>query len=181
MKFILTSLLILFLSGFTTGNKIVDQEIQRVKNMGYDIPTPAAIGFVKKPYYNRTTDKIGFPNTEREEWSDKLWRDKSSGNYYNSAIHPSDGYIPSQTRHELAHLFEARNHIFVDGKWFDILRRIDIKNDISEYAATNEWEAFAEAFAMYTSPLYATKIKRLPRIVEEYLESLKSINTYHEH
>lgn len=163
------------LCSFTTGRPVVDREIQRIKDMGYSIPEPSKIRFDEEPKYNRTTREITLPSMERDAktWAGVLWRNKWKGQIHSSAAFPEDGFIASQTRHEIAHLIEHRKFLFVNNKWFRILLEIDESTAISEYAATNPWEAFAEAFTIYTSPLYGTKLKRLPKAVEEYLESLK--------
>ncbi len=45
-----------------------------------------------------------------------------------------------------------------------------VKKRISEYAGTNHHEAFAEAFAAYTSAGYASSVKKLPKRVEQYFD-----------
>jgi hypothetical protein len=43
-----------------------------------------------------------------------------------------------------------------------------IAANVSEYGSTMWQETFAESFAAWTSPLYETSAKRLPRQVEEF-------------
>lgn len=167
-------LLALFLYSEVYANPYI-KEINRVTELGYKIP--ASTNFVegKRFMYNLITNTVTVSDKTYSisSWEELQSKNKQNDYYFSSAVIPADGYIESQTRHEIAHAIEYQNNLFKDGQWFEILRKIDVKRDITEYAATNPREAFAEAFALYTSPFYGSKIKRLPVNVERYLESVK--------
>lgn len=151
-------------------------ELSRLLTMRYVFPTPKKVVVGDRAGYDLNGDVLYLPGKEKlslEAWAEMQSKNKKNGYYFSSTVDPEDGYVASQTRHEYGHLLEYRSNIFKDGNWFEILRKIDPKRDISEYASTDPREAFAEAFSLYTSPLYGVKIKRMPKIVEEYLESLK--------
>lgn len=164
-------LLIFFLFGFTTEHQ---EEISRIESLGYKIP-PTEYQESSNPGYDLVLNIVYLPTNEYdiETWMNIYSRNKNKHQYFSSAIRNEDGLIRSQTRHEIGHVIEYQNNIFKDGRWFEILNQIDVKKEITEYASTNPREAFAEAFSMYTSPYYGTKIRRLPKIIEDYIESLK--------
>lgn len=152
-------------------------EIERLLTLGYKMPQGVVVkSDRKRAGYDLTHNIIYLPTREYspEVWAELQEKNKRNGYYYSSALTPKDGYVASQTRHEVAHAIEYQNNLFKDGEWFAILQQIDPKRDISEYASTNPREAFAEAFAMYTSPLYGAEIKRMPKVVEDFIEAIKT-------
>lgn len=164
----------LFLIQLFLSATIYDTEYQHVIDLGYNIPATTYI-VSKNSGYDLVHNIVYLTSREysTEVFDEIQYKDKENGYYFSSACFPEDGYIRSQSRHEIAHVIEYRGNLFKDGRWFFIIRNIDVKRSISLYATESPREAFAEAFSMYTSPLYGTKIKRLPKSVEDYLNSIK--------
>lgn len=78
-------------------------------------------------------------------------------------------------RHEFGHHMQIRLRTTqLDVKWIDVWKGVpeaEWKKKVSWYSATDSGEAFAEAFAAYTSPLYGQGNKRrLPKLIEEFFD-----------
>ena len=64
---------------------------------------------------------------------------------------PHSTTFKSTIYHELGHVLDAILKITEKKEFLELLQTVDIENEISRYATTNEREAFAEAFAEYHS------------------------------
>ena len=98
------------------------------------------------------------------------------------SVSSSTGDLVDTFRHELGHHIHLGT---LDKKafkeWDDIWNTMKarsksrwssegIHQTISEYAASNEKELFAESFAMYTHPQYGKAGPRLPTLVEDFMK-----------
>lgn len=163
----------LFLCGFTP----YDKEIANVTTSGYRLPANITYVYGERFQYDISTRVLTYSDKSYspEEWSIVM----SKRNYVaSSAVTPNDPYNNATFRHELGHAVDTRKGRLSDTQeWIDILSGIDIGRDITEYAKVSRKEAFAEAFALYTSPEYGKKVKRLPPTVEQFFESIKTNST----
>ena len=112
-----------------------------------------------------------------KEWGDKEWRNVKAWEARNknpwdwSIIESHRAYT---VRHEYAHILDGEFGI-TNSPEFRRVKRETTKTypirQVSEYAATNNREYFAEAFAQYTSPHYK-EVKQFPEPLEKFLDDI---------
>ena len=92
------------------------------------------------------------------------------------AFHATHG-DSSTWRHELGHHIQSTvvQDKALDGRWSDMYVKHSStwwEKKVSRYSATNHREGFAEAFAVYTSPLYDHAHPALPREIHNFMKQV---------
>jgi hypothetical protein len=153
--------------------KFVDVERSRIEKMGYTIPADVKIVEGNRFMYNVTRHILTVVDREYspEVWFEMMSKNEKNGFYFASSVSPDDDYRSSQARHEMGHAIDFASGLSSSEEWNKILNSIDVQKSISQYATTSPAEALAEAFSMYTSPLYGAKVRRLPEVVERFIET----------
>jgi len=113
--------------------------------------------------------------TKAREWKEKSWEDIAKWEAANGrkwGTERKGSQVRDNFRHELGHVLSTPDNRlgFERVQMREGLTLEWFRQNVSEYAATNEWEAIAEAFGIYTRSDYASGT--LPKALEVVLGNM---------
>ena len=122
--------------------------------------------------YDKVYDKITYSNGKNGVSSKRVSRNLQKvtpGKW--SGCNDLSGTV----RHEIGHAVQHRISGSTRRNWnvvYGSMSTKTISKQISKYGSKNAQEAFSESFAMYTSPVYKSSSKKLPKDVDNYFKNL---------
>ena len=109
-----------------------------------------------------------YMSTKSKEWSDAIWKNQSAWNATHgmlAGIERQGSQVVDNFRHELAHTLSTPGFM---AEWKSKTSHLDLawfRQHVSFYAGTNDMEAVAESFCLFTRKDY--QLGTLPDVIEQ--------------